>query len=390
MSNQPRGGPQPTTDHPSSAPVRIAAVLIALSLIIYGLILLRSIIVPLAFSALFAVLLYPLCKRLERWRFSRIWAILVCIVVMIAVLGLLLTFISTQVMSFGEILPQLTERTNQLLASMQVWVENTFNLERTRQLPMLRTSVIEWARNHSAFFTDTLTATTATLGTITLLPLFIFFFLLYRDFFTVFFHKAFDPTPAGEVNDVLKKIRKALQNYVSGLGLVILIVAVLNTVGLLLLGIDYAFFFGALCALLTIIPYVGIFIGALLPILMALVTKDSAWYAVGIAGIFFFVQILEGNFITPNVVGSKVSINPLAAIVGLVLGGMLWGAAGMILAIPFMAVLKVVFDSVEGLEPYGYLLGESKEVTTQNKDLAGVFSEEVKRRVTGRSRKVRQ
>ncbi|MBC7922922.1 MAG: AI-2E family transporter, partial [Ferruginibacter sp.] len=296
----------------SLAPVRIAAVLIILSLTIYGLILLRSILVPLAFSVLFAILLYPLCKRLEGWRFSRIWAILVCIMVALVLVGLLMTFISAQVMSFSEILPQLTERTNQLLASMQVWVENTFNLERTRQLPMLRTSVIEWARNHSTFFTTTLTATTATLGTIALLPLFIFFFLLYRDFFTTFFHKAFSPTPVGEVNGVLRKIRQALKNYVSGLGLVILIVAVLNTVGLLLLGIDYAFFFGALGALLTIIPYVGIFIGALLPILMALVTKDSAWYAAGVAGIFFLVQMLEGNFITPNVVGSKVSINPLA------------------------------------------------------------------------------
>ncbi|MBC7919965.1 MAG: AI-2E family transporter, partial [Ferruginibacter sp.] len=147
-----------------------------------------------------------------------------------------------------------------------------------------------------------------------------------------------------------------------------------------------AFFFGALGALLTIIPYVGIVVGALLPILMALVTKDSAWYAAGVAGIFFLVQMLEGNFITPNVVGSKVSINPLAAIVGLVLGGMLWGAAGMILAMPFLAVLKVVFDSVEALEPYGYLLGDSKEVT-QNKDLVGVTPEEEGQPVVSGSRR---
>jgi predicted PurR-regulated permease PerM len=164
--------------------------------------------------------------------------------------------------------------------------------------------------------------------------------------------------------------------------LVILIVAVLNITGLLILGIDYAFFFGALGALLTIIPYVGIFIGALLPILMSLVTKDSAWYAVGVAGIFFFVQILEGNFITPNVVGSKVSINPLVAIVGLILGGMLWGAPGMILAIPFMAVIKVIFDSVEGLRPYGFVLGDSEEVQAENKDLVDTISEGIKKKVT--------
>jgi predicted PurR-regulated permease PerM len=162
------------------------------------------------------------------------------------------------------------------------------------------------------------------------------------------------------------------------LGLVILIVAVLNIVGLLILDIEYAIFFGVLGALLTIIPYVGIFIGSLLPILMSLLTKDSAWYAVGVAGVFFLVQILEGNFITPNVVGAQVSVNPLAAIVGLILGGMLWGAAGMILALPVIAILKVVFDSVESLEPYGYLLGDSVEVATHNKDLTLGVSKRIK------------
>ena len=192
----------------------------------------------------------------------------------------------------------------------------------------------------------------------------------------------FKDTSTQKVDHVLSKIQQSVQNYITGLGLVILIVAVLNITGLLILGIDYAFFFGALGALLTIIPYVGIFIGALLPILMSLVTKDSAWYAVGVAGIFFFVQILEGNFITPNVVGSKVSINPLVAIVGLILGGMLWGAPGMILAIPFMAVIKVIFDSVEGLQPYGFVLGDSDEVKAENKDLVDTISEGIKKQVT--------
>jgi predicted PurR-regulated permease PerM len=361
------------------ASVRIASVLLILFLTVYGLLVLRTVLVPLAFSVLFAILLYPLCKRLERWKFPRIWAIIVCLLVIISVLGLLLTFISSQIMNFAEELPQMADRANVLLEELQIWVESTFNIQKSTQIPMLKRSVTEWARTHSAFFTSTLSATTSTLGTISLLPILIFFFLLYRDFFKSFFYKVFKDTPQEKVDEVLVKIQKTVQSYITGLGLVILIVAALNIIGLLILGIDYAFFFGALGALLTIIPYVGIFIGALLPILMSLVTKDSAWYAVGVAGIFFFVQILEGNFITPNIVGSKVSINPLAAIIGLILGGMLWGAPGMILAIPFMAVMKVVFDSVEALEPYGYVLGESVEVTTKNKDLVETISDEIKK-----------
>lgn len=365
----------------SSVAVRMASVLIIITIIIFGLSILRGILVPLAFSIMLAIILYPLCRKLESWKLPRIGAIIICILVAITIVGLILTLISMQVMSFTENLPELEAKAVSLLTEFQIWVENSFGLKRASQIPMLKNSVREWAKTHGAFFSDTLSATTSTLGAITLLPILIFFFLLYRHFFRNFFYKAFKSVPTTKVDDVLKKIQTVVQNYISGLGSVILIVAALNITGLLILGIDYAIFFGVLGALLTIIPYVGIFIGAILPMLMSLVTKDSGWYAVGVAGVFFFVQILEGNFITPNIVGSKVSVNPLAAIVGLLLGGMLWGAAGMILALPSLAVLKVVFDSVEALEPYGFLLGESEEVTSQNKDLVDTISDEIKKKV---------
>ena len=137
-----------------------------------------------------------------------------------------------------------------------------------------------------------------------------------------------------------------------------IIVAILNTVGLLILGIEHAIFFGVLSGILTIIPYVGIFIGALLPTLMALITKDSAWYAVGVVGVFFFVQFLEGNFISPRITGSKVSINALAAIIALLLGGKILGIAGMILAVPAIGVLKIMLAYSRRLKPFVILLGD--------------------------------
>ena len=135
-------------------------------------------------------------------------------------------------------------------------------------------------------------------------------------------------------------------------------VAVLNTIGLMVLGIENAIFFASLASVLAVIPYIGIAIGSILPMLMALVTKDSAWYAVGVVGVMWFVQFLEGNFITPKIVGSKVSVNPLAAILALFIGAALWGAIGMVLAIPFTAILKVIFDNVDGFKPLGFLIGE--------------------------------
>jgi predicted PurR-regulated permease PerM len=110
-----------------------------------------------------------------------------------------------------------------------------------------------------------------------------------------------------------------------------------------------------------------------------LLTKDSIWYAVGVAGAFTVVQFLEGNFITPNIVGSKVSVNPLAAIIALILGGMLWGPAGMILSIPFTAILKVILDNIEPLEPFGFLLGEPPEPADHNPQ--GDFLQDIKQEV---------
>src|SRR5690606_41918749 len=141
-----------------------------------------------------------------------------------------------------------------------------------------------------------------------------------------------------------------VQSYLMGLILVMGIVAILNTVGLYILGVQYAWFFGTLASLLMLLPYIGIAIGSILPAIFALATKDSAWYALGVIAWFQVVQFLEGNFITPNIVGSKVSINPLMAIISIFLGGMLFGIAGLILALPLPATIKVILDYTPGTQ----------------------------------------
>ncbi|SEN51011.1 protein of unknown function DUF20 [bacterium A37T11] len=139
------------------------------------------------------------------------------------------------------------------------------------------------------------------------------------------------------------------------------IVAILNTIGLFILGVQYAWFFGTLASLLMLLPYIGIAIGSILPALFAIATKDSYWYAIGVVGWFQVVQFLEGNVITPNIVGGKVSINPLMAIIAIFLGGMLFGLAGLILALPIMAVIKVLFDAIPSMKAFGFLIGEPEK-----------------------------
>jgi len=145
---------------------------------------------------------------------------------------------------------------------------------------------------------------------------------------------------------------------------VILIIAVLNSTALLIIGVRHALFFGIFAAILTIIPYIGVFIGSWLPTLYALAMYDSIWVAAAVIGSFTAIQSLEGNFITPNIVGSKVSINPLVAIVALLTGAMIWGISGMIMFVPFIAMLKVIFDHIEPLKPFGLVLGTDKKNLT--------------------------
>jgi predicted PurR-regulated permease PerM len=158
---------------------------------------------------------------------------------------------------------------------------------------------------------------------------------------------------------IAKEVTEMAQNYISGLILVIAIIAILNTTGLLILGIKYAVFLGILSALLTIIPYIGIVLGSILPILVALLTKDSLLYAAGVIAIFGLVQFLEGNFITPKIIGSKVNVNPLSAIIALIVGGAVWGIAGMILAIPILGIIQIILSNNKDLKPFASLISNN-------------------------------
>jgi predicted PurR-regulated permease PerM len=161
-----------------------------------------------------------------------------------------------------------------------------------------------------------------------------------------------------KVKKITTQISQVTQQYLSGVIIVVMILAVLNSIGLLIIGIKQAIFFGSLAGLLNIIPYIGVLIGSLLPIIVALLTKDSFGPAIAVAAVFAFNQFLENNFLTPNIVGGKVKVNPLATIMALLIGGYLWGVAGMILFIPFLGIAKIIFDNIEGLQPYGYLIGD--------------------------------
>ncbi len=354
--------------HTAPAEVRQSAVihytflLIGASLLVFVLARLDGILLPLFFAALLAVLLLPLVRRLEKWGWPGIWAIIAALLVMVlAILGLIAVF-GSQLLELRSELPLLQKKLLVLFDQGQQWAHQRFGLEVMSKDELIDKSMKSFKKSAGGFLGTTLSTTAGVLSVLTLVPIYIFCFLYYRDHMRQFMFRFVSPDKRTGVLHTLDNIQTVVQAYISGLLTVIVIVAVLNAIGLLLLGVKFAIFFAAFASVLAVIPYIGILVGATVPALVTLVETGSPARAAAVVGVFVFVQFLEGNFITPMVTGSKVSINPMAAIVALILGGELWGTAGMILSIPLIAVLKVVFDANKSLEPWGFLLGDISDM----------------------------
>ncbi|HEY0680147.1 MAG TPA: AI-2E family transporter [Chitinophagaceae bacterium] len=336
--------------------IRVTCSLLIIVLLVVFAAYLKIVVVPLLFSLIFAVMLYPMCKKLEYIGMSKGVAAFASVLITTILLGVALYFVYGQVIRFAEQGPQFLDKASELYDKFQAFVADFFGVRRSGS--HLQTQLAKLANNTEMIVSSVIGFLGGFITDVTLIPLYVFFLLYFRDFFLEFFYKIIPSSDKEVIDLTMNQIYDVILNWMRGILIVIVIVGVLNSVGLMILDIEYPFFFGFLASFLALIPYIGILIGSLLPALLALITKDSYWYAIGVVGIFWFIQILEGNFITPYIVGKKVSLNPLIAIFSLLLLGKLWGLAGLVLALPVTAIIKVVFDSVPNLKPYGFLLGE--------------------------------
>lgn len=355
--NTPRNA-SPPAEIKQSAVVHYTMLLIGLSLLVFVLHKLDDILLPLAFAGLFSLLLLPMCRRFELWGLGRVWAIVLCLlIVVLGIAGLFFVF-GSQIMQFRAELPLLQEKIVQYFDQIQQMLSSRFNIQPISKDDFIDQSLETIKGRAGGFLGTTIATTTGILSTVTLVPIYIFCFLYYRDHMRQFMFRFVTPDKRTTVLNTVDNIQVVVQAYITGLLTVIVIVAILNAIGLLVLGVKFAIFFAIFASVLAIIPYIGILIGATLPAIITLVETGSPLKALGVVGVFVFVQFLEGNFITPMITGSKVSINPMAAIIVLILGGALWGTPGMILSIPLTAIMKVVFDASKATEPWGFLLGD--------------------------------
>jgi predicted PurR-regulated permease PerM len=340
----------------------INRLLFSVFLIIGGLYLARPFLIPVTIACLLAMLLLPVARKLESLGVKRAISIIICIALFLLIIMGITTLLSMQGFNLAKNLEEIEQQFRQIFDNIQEYIQSKFGMEKAKQSKIIREKTETLLQSS----TDLITGFIGGLATFGLIMVYTFFFLYYRNKFFNFI-LMISPKDLHQQNTIiLNQISKVTQRYLTGVFIVILILAVMNSSVLLLLGVNNAIFFGCLAAVLNVIPYIGVVIGSLLPFIMTLVTKNALGPALVVLGALWFNQVIENNLLTPFITGSQVRVNPLSTIMALILGGLIWGVFGMILFIPLIGIIKIIFDHVEELKPLGYLIGDDSDEKDDN------------------------
>lgn len=301
----------------------------------------------------------PFCNRLERSKIPRSLAAAAALLLISIGIAAFFYFVVTQLQNFtDDVQSDVGENLNKLVVGINKSVFDFCGLDLGMRFGLDMKKIIAFINSGNTNIRELVFMTLGTLSNLLLLPVFIFFLLIYRDHFAVFVTKVFEKQRNKILLEHIASIRKVVHSYLVGAGKVMLILGIVNTIVLFALGIKHAIFFGMLAGFLNIIPYVGPFVGALLPFFFALITKDSLFYPFAIVVAFTLIQLMESSWLTPRITGANVNLNAFVTFLGLLIGGTIWGIVGMILIIPTIAILKKLFELNPDLEPYAYLFGE--------------------------------
>jgi len=315
----------------------------------------QDIIIPLVYATIFAILLNPFVNYLTRKKVNKLVAISIAVSLTIIIVLVILYIIFSKLSMFSDSYPEFKLKLDKTSDQLVRWISHEFNYKQTK----INLWITERQNETVSSFAsgETLSQLGQFTFTLVLFPVYLFMVLYYKSLLLEFIRKLFRMEHHDTVVAVLTNSKIIIQSYLVGLVFEMIIMAVLNSVGLLFLGIDYAIILGILAAILNIIPYIGGIIATLLPMFIAFVTKDSLIYPVLVFVVTIFIQFIDNNYIVPKIVASRVQINALISVIAVLVGGALWGVSGMFLSIPLIAILKVIFDHIEPLKPWGFLLG---------------------------------
>ncbi len=337
---------------------RVAYYMICISIVMVVLYVGQVFFIPLVFGVFFAFMLKPLRDGIERFLPYRVVAILLSFLLVFVVLGGIVSFFALQisevVSSADNIIASLGNSADSILS----YCADTFGLTETETNSFLVENLGAFFEAPIGILTTGLTASGTIIANLVLVFIYTFFFLLYSTAFKRFALAQFTDESQLEGMQTLREVQAVASSYLGGMLTVMLVLAVLNSLGLYLIGIRYALLWGFLGAFLAIIPYIGTLIGGLLPVLYAIATTGTIWQPVAVVILYSVVQTIEGNFITPKVVGKSVKINALAAVIALIFGAFFWGFAGIIISIPMLAMIRIIMEHIRPLQPVALLLSD--------------------------------
>jgi predicted PurR-regulated permease PerM len=348
---------------------RITIFLIGLFALLTMLYIAQGIIVPLIFAIIIAIVLHPVVNLLVRLRINRVVSIVITLILAVLIFATLGTILFSRAIRFSESLPTLIDKFTSMFNQATAWASDYFDISPKKFDAWITKTKDGFITTNSAEIGQTLVSVGSGVVLLFLIPVYIFMLLYYQPLLLEFFRRLFGISNRNEVNEVISQIKSLIQSYLLGLLLETAIIATLYSIGLLILGIEYAIILGIIGALLNLIPYIGAIIAASLPMMIALVTKTSPWFALLVLAMYVLIQFADNNYIVPRFVASKVRINALVTILVVIAFGALWGIPGMFLSIPLIAIVKLILDHIEPLKPWGYLLGDTMP-GRQNKNSA--------------------
>ena len=352
----------------SRRPFYVKLMCVSVSLLVLGYITVisKEILSPLIFSCLFSILLLPLASFFERqFRLPRSAAAMLSVLILLGAIIGLLYFVGSQLTGLAKDWPQFKVQLGASMQQLQDWVNVHFNVDAEKQMTYVHNATEKAMSASSVMVGAMVLSLSSILLFLVFTFIYTFFFLLYRKRIMEFLVSVFLEENKQVVHDVIEQVQYMIRKYILGLLIEMAIVATVVSITFSIMGIKYAVLLGVITGILNIIPYIGIFSALVLSTLITFATAAVATKALMVIITLVVVHLVDSNVLLPVVVGSKVRINALVTVLGVIIGEMLWGISGMFLSIPVVAVLKIIFDRVEGMKPWGIILGDEEK--KQNK-----------------------
>lgn len=340
------------------------------------LILAKPVLIPLAFASLVAFILFPVCQKFEAWGANKIFAAFLSMFSLVLIIGGGLFLFSTQIIDLSENLTEFKGKILEVFTDVTLFINRNLSFVPELDKDELFNKLKDWLNNSVGTLVGQTFSGTASFftGLVTSI-VFTFLILIYRDGLVNGLVQFFPEDNRKKAQRMFKSVQQVGQQYLSGMFIIVLVLGFANSIGLWIIGIDNPFLFGFLAAILAIIPYAGTLIGAAIPVLYAFMTYDSVWMPLSIILFFWAVQFIESNVLTPKIVGGNLKVNAFTSILSIIVGASVWGVAGMILFLPFSAMLKVVCEEYVELKPLALLIGESNYSDSDGDDKPGLLNQ---------------